>query len=132
MAAHNLPTPLDFHQRIRALQHFRTLPEAAQLTTIGKRIRNILRKQPAPPPLQPEQLQEEAEQALARHLHALQPPQDYIQQLEQLATLHAPIDRFFKDVMVLCEDATLRNNRLALLHQINQQLNRVADLSKLN
>ena len=132
MAAHNLPTPLDFHQRIRALQHFRTLPEAAQLTTIGKRIRNILRKQPAPPPLQPEQLQEKAEQALARHLHALQPPQDYIQQLEQLATLHAPIDRFFKDVMVLCEDATLRNNRLALLHQINQQLNRVADLSKLN
>jgi len=33
--------------------------------------------------------------------------------------------------MVNAEDVALRNNRLALLNQLHQAMNRVADLSKL-
>ena len=37
--------------------------------------------------------------------------------LSQLAALRAPIDGFFADVMVMDEDAALRDNRLRLLNR---------------
>ena len=41
------------------------------------------------------------------------------------------VDTFFDKVMVNTEDADLRANRLALLAQLRQEMNRVADISKL-
>jgi glycyl-tRNA synthetase beta chain len=41
------------------------------------------------------------------------------------------VDAFFDNVMGNTEDAALRNNRLALLNQLHQTMNRVADISKL-
>jgi len=41
------------------------------------------------------------------------------------------VDAFFDNVMVNAEDAALRVNRLALLAQLQQAMNRVADISKL-
>ena len=38
---------------------------------------------------------------------------------------------FFVDVMVMDPNAELRDNRLALLQQLHQKMNRVADLGKL-
>ena len=130
-------TPLDFHARIQALQHFMTLPGAAQLTQAGKRIRNILKQSPAyPRQPAPELYQERAEKALAEHqaqlrVEPLLQQGDYVQALESLATLQAPVDRFFDDVLVLCDDTSVRENRLALLHQTHTLLNSVADISRL-
>ena len=45
--------------------------------------------------------------------------------------LKTPVDRFFDDVMVMVEDATLRRNRLALLADLRAAMNRVADIAKL-
>lgn len=132
-----IDTPLDFHNRIQALKHFMTLPEAARLTQAGKRIRNILKQATAfPRQPAPELYTEQAEKALAKHQDQLQVKPllergDYVQALENLATLQAPVDQFFDDVLVLCDDTSIRENRLALLHQTHTLLNSVADVSRL-
>ena len=51
--------------------------------------------------------------------------------LQALAQLKGPVDAFFDDVMVNAEDAALRANRQALLKQLHEAMNRVADLSRL-
>jgi len=48
-----------------------------------------------------------------------------------LATLRAPIDRFFEDVMIMAEDERLRTNRLALLNRFVAVFKDVADFGKL-
>jgi glycyl-tRNA synthetase beta chain len=37
-------SPLDFDKRVTAVNHFRTLPEAAALAAANKRVANILAK----------------------------------------------------------------------------------------
>jgi len=41
------------------------------------------------------------------------------------------VDAFFNDIMVMAEDLTVRNNRLALLAQLHGLMNQVADISRL-
>ena len=56
---------------------------------------------------------------------------DYAGYLKSFAALKGPVDAFFEKVMVNAEDANIRNNRLALLRELRDAMNRVADLSKL-
>ena len=56
---------------------------------------------------------------------------DYIARLTALAGLKDYIDAFFDEVMVLCEDGALRNNRLALLHELRRLFLATADISRL-
>jgi glycyl-tRNA synthetase beta chain len=55
----------------------------------------------------------------------------YEARLRALATLRAPVDRFFDDVLVMAEDPKLRANRLGLLSQALSLFYRIADISKL-
>ena len=48
-----------------------------------------------------------------------------------LATLRGPVDAFFDEVTVNCDDPDLRRNRLYLLSEIRGSLDRVADFSKI-
>ena len=48
-----------------------------------------------------------------------------------LATLRAPIDRFFDEVTVNAEDAEKRSSRLALLARFRNAVHRVADFSRI-
>jgi glycyl-tRNA synthetase beta chain len=48
-----------------------------------------------------------------------------------MTQMKKPIDDFFDQVMVLVEDESTRNNRLALLDGIGQLFLKVADFSKL-
>lgn len=125
--------------RINACVAFAQRPEAESLAAANKRISNLLQRNTgAAAPLDPNLLTEPAEQALAATIRELAPVAQ--QQFEQgdfsasLATLAAakePVDRFFNDVMVMAEDMAVRNNRLALLRQLHQSMNQVADLSLL-
>jgi glycyl-tRNA synthetase beta chain len=45
--------------------------------------------------------------------------------------LKVPVDAFFDSVMVMAEDAALRSNRLGLLKDLRDAMNRVADISRL-
>jgi glycyl-tRNA synthetase beta chain len=56
---------------------------------------------------------------------------DYAAALSRLAQLKEPVDNFFDNVMVNCEDLQLRMNRLALLDLLAQQFLQIADISKL-
>jgi len=132
--------PLDFDRRMRAVNAFRTLPEAESLAAANKRIRNILRKteEIIPDRVVAEALQANEEKVLAQALQALstdvQPlleSGDYNQALSLMATLREPVDRFFDAVMVMDENPELRRNRLALLSSLSGLFLRVADLSEL-
>jgi len=48
-----------------------------------------------------------------------------------MAELETVVDSFFDQVMVNVEETDLRNNRLALLHQLRRLFLRVADISLL-
>jgi glycyl-tRNA synthetase beta chain len=144
-----LPQQLsDITKRLVAVSSFSSLPEAAALAAANKRVGNILRKVEDDLTLRQAQgerievnaalLQEPAEQALHQALSQIAPKAeaafakgDYTASLQELAELRVPVDAFFDSVMVNAEDLALRANRLALLAQLHQAMNRVADLSKL-
>ena len=56
---------------------------------------------------------------------------DYAGYLKSFAILKAPVDTFFEKVMVMVDDRKLRQDRLALLRDLREAMNRVADISKL-
>lgn len=132
--------PFDFAQRVRAVDTFRTLPEASGLTAANKRIRNILRQVPEalPNEVHQDQLAETAEVELASKLNAIRAPVrellaagDYTTAMQHLAGLRDSVDAFFDSVRVLADDATLRTNRLALLNNIRTLFLETADISRL-
>ncbi len=127
-------------KRLEAVREFAKLPEAPALAAANKRVGNILKKVEGEvkAEVNASLLQEPAEKALAAALGNVKPQADklfesgdYTASLQALAALKAPVDDFFDNVMVNAEDVDLKNNRLALLNQLHQAMNRVADLSKL-
>ena len=132
--------PLDFDQRIRAVQAFRTLPQASMLADSNKRVANILAKSESKVSETVDEtlLIEPAEQALysnVRHAQtAVQPllaQANYTQALQTLASLDEPLTQFFDEVMVNSENTALKNNRLASLKQVRALFLTVADISEL-
>jgi glycyl-tRNA synthetase beta chain len=128
-------------KRLEAVRAFAALPEAAALAAANKRVGNILKKErigASVEAVNSRLLQEPAEKALHQALGKIASKADaafaagdYTASLQALAALRAPVDAFFDNVMVNAEDAALRTNRLALLSQLHQAMNRVADISKL-
>ncbi|ANB71302.1 glycine--tRNA ligase subunit beta [Paraburkholderia phytofirmans OLGA172] len=135
------PTRLDdIVARLDAVREFAALPEAASLAAANKRISNILKKSEgsATGGVQIALLTEAPEKTLHAQLEQVAPrvqsqlaARDYTGALTALAALREPVDAFFNDVMVNAEDLALRANRLALLGALHQQMNCVADISRL-
>jgi glycyl-tRNA synthetase beta chain len=135
------PKPLsDIRKRLVAVRVFAALPEAESLAATNKRVGNILKKADGSVcgGVDGRLLQAPAEQSLHRELTRIGPLADeafavgdYSVSLQTLAALKAPVDAFFDTVMVNVEDEALRRNRLALLAQLQQTMNRVADISRL-
>ncbi|KKI76795.1 glycyl-tRNA synthetase subunit beta [Burkholderia pseudomallei] len=135
------PTRLDdIVARLNAVREFTRLAEAEALAAANKRISNILKKSEsgANGAVQPALFVEAAEKALAEQLADVTPrvqsqleARAYTGALTALAALRAPVDAFFDGVMVNADDPALRANRLALLSALHQQMNCVADISKL-
>jgi glycyl-tRNA synthetase beta chain len=130
----------DVPLRLAAVRSFATLPEAPALAAANKRVGNILKKSDGGVPGSVDRtlLAEPAEVALHAALVDIAPRADmafargdYAASLQTLASLKAPVDRFFDSVMVNADDPALRNNRLALLAALQAAMNRVADLSRL-
>jgi glycyl-tRNA synthetase beta chain len=133
-------SPLDAVTRLQALKEFLLLPEAGILAAINKRIANILKKTTLAPDaaVNTDVLTEDAERRLHQVLTELSVPvqeataqRRYALGLQALVALRAPVDDFFERIMVMDEDAARRNNRLALLRDVQRLLGGVADLSRL-
>ncbi|MBT9502560.1 MAG: glycine--tRNA ligase subunit beta [Burkholderiaceae bacterium] len=130
----------DVPRRLEAVRAFAALPEAASLAAANKRVSNILKKVEGelPSAVDAGRLLEAAEQQLNAALAQIRPQadslfeqHDYEASLRALAALKDPVDAFFDGVMVNAEDPALRANRLGLLKNLHEAMNRVADLSRL-
>ena len=135
--------PLDFANRVRAVDAFRSLPEAESLAAANKRIRNILRQAEqgaidVPGGVDESLLREDAERTLLDALARIEPQAramldggEYSSALARLAGLRDAVDRFFDTVKVMDDDERLRGNRLALLARIGALFMETADISLL-
>lgn len=128
------------HARIQACMSFAQQPEAPRLAAANKRVGNILRKaQITAEFVDPDLLQEPAEQELARQIQQLRPEAeqrfqkgDFAGSLATLAKSSNAVDSFFEHVMIMADDPAVRTNRLALLHELHSLMNQVADISRLD
>ena len=136
----NMPPLHEIVKRLRAVREFAALPEAPALAAANKRVGNILKKAEGEVGgvADPARSVEAAETALFAALGEIAPladaafeAGDYTASLQALAALKTPVDAFFDSVMVNADDPALKANRLALLNQLHQTMNRVADLSRL-
>ena len=140
VTAKQLSQPLDINQRVLAVNEFSKLPQAQALAAANKRVSNILSKQSVSgnAVVHADLLHEEAEKNLAKAVsikaQAVTPlfaAREYTQALAALADLQQPVDAFFDNVMVMCEDPALQQNRLALLQQLRALFLEIADISYL-
>jgi len=137
----NAPTaPLDFEKRIKAVNHFKTLEEAATLAAANKRVGNILAKFKGElyTEFKADLASELAEKALSEafdevktNIAPLMADKDYQAALTVLACLKAPIDNFFDNVMVMADDEAVKINRLTLLNEIRNSFFAIADVALL-
>ncbi len=129
-------------QQLEAVKAFQALPEAESLAAANKRIVNILKQAEAKGEsfagAASRELKEPAEKALLEALQKtsasaklLYEKGDYTGYLKSFAVLKAPVDLFFEKVMVMVDDKKLRSERLALLRDLRESMNRVADISRL-
>jgi len=125
--------------KLDAVRTFRQMPEAGSLAEANKRIRNILRKSEATyARLDASLLREKEERDLYKFMQDINQrialfvrQGDYTATLTATATVQPSVAAFFDKVMVNAEDAKLRANRHALLKELGDVLNQVADISKL-
>ena len=130
----------DILERLAAVRQFSQLEEATALAAANKRIGNILKKVDfaIPEKVNPSLFKLDAEKALAQALDEVMPTVqsafkagNFTLALQSFASLRHQVDGFFNDVMVMDPDTALRDNRLALLSEMHQAMNRVADIGKL-
>ena len=129
----------DIEGRLNAVAAFKALPEAAALAAANKRVHNLLKKADAELGAVDEGLLQQNEekalfaaaQALAPKIEAALAKQDFQTALTELAAIKPQVDTFFDGVMVMADDAAVKQNRLNLLNQLAQQMNAVADIALL-
>ena len=133
-------SPLDFDQRVQAVQVFRSLPQAAALAAANKRVSNLLSKAEGQiaASVEAHHFDSPSEFALNAAIqqaeHAVQPlaqARQYNLALTQLANLREPVDAFFETVLVNAENPAVRANRYALLAKLRGLFLGVADISVL-
>lgn len=128
----------DARLRCAALKDFRGKPEFTRLVIGQKRVRNILKGIGSIGKIEQSLLELPAEKNLYLHgqevekkLEPLFVVQNYPEVLNLLLGMRTEIDKFFDDVLVMCEDKRLQKNRLALVNFINQLFLKFADLSQI-
>nr|WP_218057695.1 glycine--tRNA ligase subunit beta [Gilliamella apicola] len=136
----NPTKPADFDARIKAVTHFRTLPESSSLAEANKRVSNILSKAEIaiPEQINAALLEAGAEGELAKKLAILTDKLTpyfnqgrYQDALVELSSLKDTVNAFFDSVMVMVDDEKIKLNRLALLKKLQNLFLKVADISLL-
>jgi glycyl-tRNA synthetase beta chain len=127
-------------RRVTALADFSREADFEPSVLTFKRAANIIRKQAGQElsgEVREELLENDAEKVFFETLGKVEPEWarlaeagDYPGMLALLGTLRPVVDGFFDGVMVMCDDAALRTNRLNLLQRLVSTLGRVADFGK--
>jgi glycyl-tRNA synthetase beta chain len=131
-------SPLDFHQRLQAVNEFMRMDAAGSLAAANKRIANILKKSAVTGEVSVDKSLFDAkeEQVLHEAVETVRPDhqkdlaaRNYSSALQRLARLREPVDGYFDQVMVMADDSRLRSNRLAQLGELRKLFLDVADIS---
>jgi len=136
-------SPYEVARRAEALAHARRAKEFEALAVLFKRVKNITKDFAAPAGYGFDRLRsmlkEPAELSLLDEIERRWPRIDdavrhehYLDAMNQLAPLQAPVDRFFVDVLVMTEDAPLREARLVLLATLKDTVTKAGgDISEI-
>jgi len=130
---------VDALERIRALQNMREEPDFLALASSFKRVKNILAQAGGGlPEPDPAALREPAEEALWSLFQETRPvvsaaegKHEYGSALRAMARMRPAVDRFFDEVLVMAREDDVRENRLALLRQLEGLFMSVADISEI-
>lgn len=129
---------LDIQHRIDALRTAREWKDFGSIVIGFKRAMNILKGLTSTMEINPSLFSEPVEKNLYQsflkareNISRFLSQKDYETALLEMTQMKKPIDEFFDGVMVMVEDETVRNNRLALLDEIGKVFLRIADFSKL-
>lgn len=127
----------DIHKKMFALAELKTRDFFEPLAVTFKRVANIT-KGHVPTTISPELFEKDIEgKLLAEIIKAkgevspLIEAREYLKALERISALRPVVDKFFEDVMVMAEDAKVRDNRLSLLSRLSGLFGEIADFSKI-
>ena len=132
-------SPLTAKRKLEVLPEFTESTEFRQLAILFKRVRNIAKNlEPGAKDLGGK-LTQPAEKALAAEIDRLEPVvtaaatsgAGYRQAFAEAAKAGPAVARFFDDVMVMTDDAKLRDARLRLLRRLEELILQLADVSEI-
>ena len=131
-------SPLRARRVADALQAMRSSEDFQALAILFKRVKNIAKELKQDAVLDRGALVEPAERALLDEIdrrrlaieHAAA-ASDYRRAFAEIASLRAPIDRFFTEVFVMAEDSRLRTARLKLMADLRDLILHFADISEI-
>jgi glycyl-tRNA synthetase beta chain len=129
-------------KRAEALSSARGSKEFEALAALFKRVKNITRGFERPLAVEMDELKktlrEPAELALADEFARRWPAIDkalqhaqYVEAMRELINFREPVERFFKEVMVMADDSTLRDARLKLLSRLRDAVLQIADIAEI-
>lgn len=134
----------EIFQHVSILQKFVTSQEGEHLLTAYRRANNIVSIEKKNNPdllsgtiqsdlmqLKEEQELYDAYQFMCNELEPVKEKNDFENAITILSGLRPALDAFFDKVMVNDENLDLRKNRLCLLNQIRDEINQMADFSKI-
>ena len=132
-------SPLVAKRKLETLPEFTESEDFKQLAGLFKRVRNIAKNLEASAPDLGGKLTEPAELALATEVDRLAPAIEsavksgtgYRQAFAEAAKAGPAVAKFFDDVMVMAEDAKLRDARLRLLRRLESLILQLADVSEI-
>lgn len=127
---------VDIYARCQALNAYVAKPEAEAVIQASIRVCNLCKKIDAEVAISSALFADPAEQELHDVLIRLNKElipdivtYDYAAALQLAEQVVAPVNKFFDSVMVMDENVSIKNNRLALLEQAKEVTNAVGDLS---
>jgi glycyl-tRNA synthetase beta chain len=131
-------SPLDARRKLEALAQMTGSVALLGVAELFKRVKNITKGIAAPASIDRERLTEPAERALlaaldesAPIIHAAAERADYREAFTTMSALRGAVAKFFDDVLVMAEDARLRDARLGLVATLRDLILGVADISEI-
>ncbi len=127
----------DLVDRITALKAIRNDPNFLSILDSAKRIANITtghestRVDVRKLENETERLLDELANAAGKQIDGMIAAREYRRALESFAAMAPELETFFKDVMVMVDDPSVRSNRMSLLRKIGQTVWKIADLTKI-
>ncbi|AWD32651.1 Glycine--tRNA ligase beta subunit [Candidatus Kinetoplastibacterium sorsogonicusi] len=127
-------------KRINDLEKFAKLSKANKLFSINKRINNIIKNfKNNEFVIDINLLNDNIEKKLVEKIYYLKPilrnyiiNQDFFSYLNKICEITNEVNIFFNDILIMSEQIELKNNRIAILIEINNIINNNINISKLN